>query len=1226
MTETLAPWQATETRLPETPYVGLEPYREENAPFFFGRERDQRVIVANLRAARVTLLYGPSGVGKSSVLNAGVLPILRELADELQTPDGHPQHGIVVFGSWRDEPVGPLCQAIVGATETALDGGEAPAAGSLVETLERCLESYDGELLVILDQFEEYFVYHPDPRPEDPFPSQLARAITDRNLRANFLVSLREDALARLHLFKGLIPGLFENRLRLDRLTREQGADAITKPLDRYNELVRSAGVGAELGGEAAGVTIEPALVEDVLDQVTVGRVITAQAGVGSVAAASADDRIEAPYLQLVMERLWDAELKAAGVVGPLAGAPAVHESIDQFLRGSIVLRQSTLAELGGAEEIVRAHLHDALEGLTPEQRESAARMFNQLVTPSGTKIAQSAADLARYAETDVESIEPVLLDLEKARILRQDGTRYEIFHDVLAGAVLQWRTEYESERRLSRERGRRRKLVAGLAAALVLLALAVGLAIFAVVQWQSAQESKRAADEATADAQASLARAVEAQDAAEAQRDLAEAGAFSAASLSQAATDPTLSLLLATEAAGATREPTDQAANALRRALGQPSEVPFPGEPHEGDVTSISASRNGELLVTTGVDGTARIWDTETGDVRTVLKGHEGAVVSSSASADGSRLATGGDDGTVRIWDTRTGRTIRVIRELGAIVSVALSPDGGLLATATAYGEGGVWDSITGTSLVRLNGRLVAAVVRGAGGLVDPDVGRVTAVAFDPGGKWLATGTPRGLWVWKVGRWRPLHPAKREASRDTILSVAFGGDVLVAGSDLGTATIYDLGSLTKDFLGLQVSRDGAATNVAASPDGTFVLTAGAGPTVEIWDSSSGAEIAALGHTGLVTAAGFASDGVAVTGAANGVVRAWPLTVDERTSVPADPEGTTDSVNSLEFDPSGERLLISAGDGVESRARVISAGDGGSVAANGIVATAVAYSADGQRVAAANVNTGKVKLFDSELATRIAVIGRKRAPSPGDWAPYALALNPDGTRVVIVSLDGAILVWTPETDKVERFVEVEVPLTTGSSSFARAVLAAAFAPDGTWFVTGGADGTANVWSDLPSDLRGIGSAPLRHGSSAINDVAVSSTGTIATASDDRTVRLWKPDLTLQTVLLGHSGPVRTVAFSPDGRYVVTGSADATARVWETATGALLSVLPAGFPVFAAAFDPAGERIAVAGDSGDIRIFTCRLCAPPSELLELARERLGDRVLTPEERDRFAPTG
>ena len=368
--------------------------------------------------------------------------------------------------------------------------------------------------------------------------------------------------------------------------------------------------------------------------------------------------------------------------------------------------------------------------------------MFNQLVTPSGTKIAQSAADLARYAETDVESIEPVLLDLEKARILRQDGTRYEIFHDVLAGAVLQWRTITNrsvaspasggaaaswwlvSRRRLSCSRsrsawrsspsssGRARRSRSGRPTRRPRMRKQVSL-----VQSRPRTRRRRSATSPKPARRGGLSR-----------RRRPTRRSRSCSQRRQQ---------------GATREPTDQAANALRRALGQPSEVPFPGEPHEGDVTSISASRNGELLVTTGVDGTARIWDARKGDVRKVLEGHEDAVVSSSASADGSRLATGGDDGTVRIWDTRTGRTIRVIRELGAIVSVALSPDGGLLATATAYGEGGVWDSITGTSLVRLNGRLVAAVVRGAGGLVDPDVGRVTAVAFDPGGSGWRQGRP---------------------------------------------------------------------------------------------------------------------------------------------------------------------------------------------------------------------------------------------------------------------------------------------------------------------------------------------------------------------------------------------------------------------------------------------------------------------------------------------------
>lgn len=55
------------------PYVGLVPYTEEDSRFFFGRERETRQVVANLFASRLTLLYGASGVGKSSVLRAGVL-------------------------------------------------------------------------------------------------------------------------------------------------------------------------------------------------------------------------------------------------------------------------------------------------------------------------------------------------------------------------------------------------------------------------------------------------------------------------------------------------------------------------------------------------------------------------------------------------------------------------------------------------------------------------------------------------------------------------------------------------------------------------------------------------------------------------------------------------------------------------------------------------------------------------------------------------------------------------------------------------------------------------------------------------------------------------------------------------------------------------------------------------------------------------------------------------
>ena len=67
----------------ESPFVGLVPYTGQDARFFFGREREQRLIIANLFASRLTILYGASGVGKSSVLRADVVTVSK---NGLRTP------------------------------------------------------------------------------------------------------------------------------------------------------------------------------------------------------------------------------------------------------------------------------------------------------------------------------------------------------------------------------------------------------------------------------------------------------------------------------------------------------------------------------------------------------------------------------------------------------------------------------------------------------------------------------------------------------------------------------------------------------------------------------------------------------------------------------------------------------------------------------------------------------------------------------------------------------------------------------------------------------------------------------------------------------------------------------------------------------------------------------------------------------------------------------------
>src|SRR5258705_25682 len=91
--------------MPDSPYVGLKPYTDEDALRFFGREQERKIITANLIASRLTLLYGASGVGKSSVLRAGVLYNLRRLSQRNLTENGSPDFVVVYFNSWREDPM-----------------------------------------------------------------------------------------------------------------------------------------------------------------------------------------------------------------------------------------------------------------------------------------------------------------------------------------------------------------------------------------------------------------------------------------------------------------------------------------------------------------------------------------------------------------------------------------------------------------------------------------------------------------------------------------------------------------------------------------------------------------------------------------------------------------------------------------------------------------------------------------------------------------------------------------------------------------------------------------------------------------------------------------------------------------------------------------------------------------------------------------------------------------
>ena len=402
------------------PFPGLVPYSLADADYFFGRERWSDAIIDNLLAYRLSILYGASGIGKSSVISAGVVHRLLEQARGNLARFGAPELVVAVYRSWTGDPSQGLKQALVEAVRSISPQLAAdPPEGTLADVLDAWSQRVGGPVLVVLDQFEEYFVYHPRADAESGFDAELAQAIARRNLHADFLVSIREDALAKLDRFEPLLPDFLTNLIRIEHLDFDDARDVIEKALDRWGS------------DHSEPLEVDEGLVERVLEEVQTDRLFIGETGHGvSADAETGTGSIEAPYLQLVMTRLWDVERRN-------------HSSR---------LQLATLESLGGVQSIVETHLDQTMDLLTADDRDVAARVFHYLVTPSGSKIAHSAPDLAKYAGVDEAELAPVLARLAapEIRVLRlvppaqADGaSRFEIFHDVLGAAVLDWRARY---------------------------------------------------------------------------------------------------------------------------------------------------------------------------------------------------------------------------------------------------------------------------------------------------------------------------------------------------------------------------------------------------------------------------------------------------------------------------------------------------------------------------------------------------------------------------------------------------------------------------------------------------------------------------------------------------------------------------------------------------------------------------------------------------------------
>jgi WD40 repeat protein len=822
------------------PYKGLQPYTAADRDFFFGRERDQEIIVSNLYAVRLTVMYGASGVGKSSVLLAGVVPALTK----------KPRLAIVAFRHWQSATfLTHLKNEVLAAVRQST--GRAPDVDVNLpfdELIHQCSCILRGPIFFILDQFEEYFLYHPVSQTENTFDEELARAVNRHDINASFVFAMREDGLSKLDRFQGRIPNLLNNLLRLEHLDRQAANAAIRKPLDEYNR---------RLADGNQSVKIEDELVEKLLNELRAGNVRLEPTGRGQVGNGAVDPhddtQIETPFLQMVLRRLWEQE----------------------EYEHSKTLRLATLTKLGGPENIARTHLDKQLTKFKESQREMASELLRYLVTPAGTKIAQESSALANWASLDEAKVEALLTKLSspEMRILRTvaapgQPVRYEIFHDVLARAVLGWR----ARRTLVREQHHVRRLRAGVA----LLVLVLAATITTGFVWRNKVEVQQKIEKAD---------------------NLAD----SAGVMDE---DPELELLLAVEAAKIMFTPKAQAE--FVKALSSPLHTALTG--HGKPVRSAVFSPNGKFIATAGEDKTVVLWDFESPKTLfdpTTIK-HPDSVMSVIFSPDSKLLATACKDGVARIYrvddrKTDTSSDWQPVAELRSyaksVRTIAFSPDGNLIATGSDDTAVRIWrqagerwemiSELKGPSVIRTGGQVCSQAQTEK---LPGHTSSVQSVAFSRDGKFLLSASrDQTAKVWKVGTWELLQTLRDE---NVVRGAVFSpdGQLIVTGNEscqtkfwkrqddrwgklegdkyLPDQTLPLQGGCLRDMK--EDTQEGYIDAVNFSPDGKFLVTASRDGTVFIRRSGTWEKVKSLtGHQGEVYFAAYSPDGKFVVSAGN---------------------------------------------------------------------------------------------------------------------------------------------------------------------------------------------------------------------------------------------------------------------------------------------------------------------------------------------------------------------
>jgi WD40 repeat protein len=1144
---------------PTCPYAGLRPYAAADAEVFFGRDRAIGSVLSSLRRdPGFLVLLGPSGSGKSSLVQAGVLP-----AFERGALPGSDRWAPVTVTPGTD-PYGALAAAGL---------GDLPAsAGSW-------LEAHPGHdrLVLVLDQFEEVLVQAP-PETRLGLLRQLADVVNhDLDLPVTVIIVMRDDFYSTL---AAAAPALLERGLVNVPATLERAelTAIITSP------------------AASAGVTLELGLAERIADDAARVSPVPAEAPVTVL-----------PLLSSALAELWDRQQdgrlthqayeRIGGVAGWLGrwcdrAYQAACEALPADEHGAARRVLTSLARPGDASHgVPPTRQRRSTRDMDPRTAAIVRVLADQrlIVTAHEAEIGDAFAELAheslihewaalrRWLDEDAGFL-TWRRDLETRHAQWQQAPEtQQLLQGTALDAALKWLenrraelaadlvtfiTASDSAAQRQRSKDRRRATLFGtlaIGAALTTVAAAV---LFGIARHETGQARSQAAR-------------------ANQQARLAQANQFAGEAVGLAGSQPDVAALLALQSIATAPNQTEW--GSLGKVLEQRTELSRVAYGSGAQMNAVAFSPDGALLASGDQDGQIRVWNIRTGALVGSAFGPSSPLQAISAlafSPDGKVLATMGFGSGLQLWSVAThvliGKPLMTDTS-GLIDSVAFSPDGRVLLAA-AGSQVTMWDTRTWRTALHLSAAQVP--------------GNITGAALSPSGSTVAISTDVGyIQQWNRASGRPSGTAIVPGGADRVAYSPDGKDLAVPSYAGNT---YLLNATSGKVLQTLPGSTWPVNTVAFSPDGKTLVTGDGQGVLRIWNPATGQQTGTelLGHTGAVQDIAFAPGGSALASASDdGTVRLWDFTV--RQALGAELTRQAGSVNDIAFSPDGK--LVAAG-GDDQTARLWDVATGAQVRVISPEQTLtnvpvgmtpypideVAFSPDGRLLATMG---NQVRLWNVQSGAQVA--GVLSLP-PGD-AQGGGAFSPDG-RLLVTAGDAGVRLWNVATHRPDGGT---LPHGSANSQLYRVV----FSPDGRLLAASTKDGII-LWDVATRHY--IGTIHHRY----LLNIAFTPDGKRIAA----VAMVFGPDATqlgddidffdvgtrqqTGSPIATGSEDISRIAFSPDGGLLATGDQHGSIELWDLATGQEF-----GIPlklhtdvIVGLAFNAQGSMLGSASEDGTARLW------------------------------------